>query len=350
MYGKSLLLISISLMSVSSCDVECDLPIPKSYHTLPALSPPKIDGLLTDKVWSSVAWSTPFGDIDSGDELDSTLLTRFKFTYDDEYFYIGAEILDPNAASKECEDKLNFKNSTFTIYIDPLRTNHNYKEIEITPFGKIRQIAWDKPPSDGGVPNEEWSLGPKAREAITIHSGYGTLATRSNNKKKSWTLEWAIPQDRLLTDCKKRGRFDFNRRPGTQFSRFGSRSSRKRTDVTQYKQTWSPQFSDDIQNPEWWGSVFLGDVDDKNQTDVTEVPRFVLSQLYRAQREYKHENGCYTKDITKLDIEGPKLGKCTDVPTIALGDDCQTYTARLVYQDVVGKIRQDRYLTFEHRN
>ncbi|ORX96994.1 CBD9-like protein [Basidiobolus meristosporus CBS 931.73] len=350
MLCQALYLISISVVFVSASNVKrCDLPLPKSYATLPAHKPPKIDGHLDDGIWDSIAWSSPFSDIKAGGEVASEYLARFKYTYDEEYFYVGAEIFDPNAVDDCSQDRFNFKNSTFRVYIDPLRTNHNYKELQITPFGNIKEIAWSKPPADGGVPNEKWSLGPKSHGTTVVNSGKGKLAIRNNTGRKSWTLEWAISQDALLTDYRKRGRFDFNRRPSTQFGVFGFRMSRRRnnnTPLEQYRHTWTPQYSEDIQNPEWWGSVFLGDEQERNQTDPTEVPRFVLSQVYRAQVAYKSKHGCYTNDISKLNIQGPPLGECSAIPTIHLGDD-RGYTAQLTYQGVVGKIRQDRYITFE---
>ena len=61
-------------------------------------TPPKIDGILNDKIWESVAIATDFNMFEPGNEgiINDNYQTEVKIAYDDNAVYIAAAMFDPN--------------------------------------------------------------------------------------------------------------------------------------------------------------------------------------------------------------------------------------------------------------
>ena len=61
-------------------------------------TPPKIDGILNDKIWESVAIATDFNMFEPGNEgiISNNYQTEVKIAYDDYAVYIAASMFDPN--------------------------------------------------------------------------------------------------------------------------------------------------------------------------------------------------------------------------------------------------------------
>ena len=69
---------------------------PLSYVCKRAAGPVKIDGKLDDAAWRAAAWTAEFVDIEGDRKPKPRFRTRAKMTWDDTYFYVGAEMEEPH--------------------------------------------------------------------------------------------------------------------------------------------------------------------------------------------------------------------------------------------------------------
>ena len=71
----------------------CQTPL--HYTCNRAASPIHIDGILDDAAWQDAAWTTDFVDIQGADRTAPRFRTRVKMLWDDQYFYVAAELEEP---------------------------------------------------------------------------------------------------------------------------------------------------------------------------------------------------------------------------------------------------------------
>ena len=70
---------------------------PKRYTCVRASAPVRIDGTLDDAAWRRAAWTDWFVDIESPAKPEPRFRTRAKMLWDDDYFYVAAELQEPVA-------------------------------------------------------------------------------------------------------------------------------------------------------------------------------------------------------------------------------------------------------------
>ena len=73
---------------------------PRSYVCHRAPSPLAIDGKLDEPAWASASWSDPFVDIEGDRRPRPRFRTRMKMAWDDEYFYVAAELEEPTSGAR----------------------------------------------------------------------------------------------------------------------------------------------------------------------------------------------------------------------------------------------------------
>jgi len=113
---------------------------PKGYVCYRATTPVKIDGRLDKPVWQAAPWSDSFVDIEGDAKPRPRFRTRVKMLWDDNYFYIGAELEEPHVWATLTEhDSVIFNDNDFEVFIDPNGDNHEYYEFEINALG----TGWD---------------------------------------------------------------------------------------------------------------------------------------------------------------------------------------------------------------
>src|SRR5215471_10721375 len=84
---------------VAGAPVQRALPLyipPKGYVCYRAKALIAIDGRLDKPAWSDVPWTDAFVDIEGDAKPLPRLRTRVKMLWDDQYFYIGAELEEPH--------------------------------------------------------------------------------------------------------------------------------------------------------------------------------------------------------------------------------------------------------------
>ena len=68
----------------------CQTPLHYTCHR--AQSPIHVDGILDDAAWQDAAWTNDFVDIQGADHAAPRFRTRVKMMWDDQYFYVAAEL------------------------------------------------------------------------------------------------------------------------------------------------------------------------------------------------------------------------------------------------------------------
>src|SRR5439155_2435994 len=145
---------------------------PLGYVCSRAASPLKIDGRLDDEAWRDAPWTADFVDIEGDARPRPRLRTRAKMLWDDEYFYVGAELEEPQLwATLTKHDSVIFRDHDFEVFIDPNGDSHEYYELEINALGTTWDLLLPRPYKDGGRPIDIWEI-PGLKSAVSL---YGSL-------------------------------------------------------------------------------------------------------------------------------------------------------------------------------
>ena len=95
---------------------------PRYYVCYQTTVPIVIDGKLTEDSWRNAAWTEDFVDIQGvrPRPRQEILSTHAKMLWDDEYFYVGAELEEPHVwGTLTQHDSVIFQDNDFEIFIDP---------------------------------------------------------------------------------------------------------------------------------------------------------------------------------------------------------------------------------------
>src|SRR5439155_1081187 len=93
---------------------------PRSYVCYRARGVIQVDGKLNEGSWREVPWTDLFVDIEGAAKPKPPLRTRAKMLWDDDYFYVAAELEEPNVwGTLTNRDSVIFQDNDFEIFIDP---------------------------------------------------------------------------------------------------------------------------------------------------------------------------------------------------------------------------------------
>jgi hypothetical protein len=164
-------------------------PAPAHYTCRRAASPIRIDGRLDDPAWAAAPWTTEFVDIEGGKRAKPRFRTRAKMLWDDDYFYIAAELEEPDVRATLTEhDSVIFHDNDFEVFLNPSGDGLNYFEFEINALNTGWDLFLPKPYNQGGKADNSWEI-PGLRTAVAID---GTL-NKSDDRDRGWTVEIAFP-------------------------------------------------------------------------------------------------------------------------------------------------------------
>ena len=283
------------------------LPHPKGYVCYRTDEPLSLNGRLDDAPWRLAPWTDDFIDIRGDAGPKPRFRTRAKMLWDDEYFYVGAEMEEPHVWGTLTEhDSVIFQDNDFEVFIDPDGDNHDYYEFEINALNTGWDLLLKKPYRDGGPALNEWEI-PGLKTAAHID---GTLNDPSDTDR-GWTVEIAFPWAVLG---------EYARRPSpphdgdqwrVNFSRVEWETDivgggyRKRPGLPEDNWVWSPQGVIDMHRPERWGFVQFsatpaGTGEVPFRPDPAQRVRTLLMAIYYAQREYQAENGAWAERLESL--------------------------------------------------
>ena len=109
--------------------------------------------------------------------------------WDDEYFYIAAEMEEPHVwGTLTKHDSVIFHDNDFEVFIDPNGDTLEYYEFEINALNTGWDLILDKPYRHGGRASNAWEI-PGLRTAVHVD---GTLNDPSDTDR-GWSVELSFP-------------------------------------------------------------------------------------------------------------------------------------------------------------
>jgi hypothetical protein len=291
--------------------------VPPQYICYRALQPLTIDGRLDETAWKNAPWTELFVDIEGGLKPKPRFKTRAKMLWDDDYFYVGTELEEPDIwATLTKRDSIIFYDNDFEVFIDPNGSTHLYYELEINALGTEWDLLLVKPYRDGGPAVHAWDI----RGLKTKVYCDGTL-NQPGDKDKGWAVEIAFPWD-VLKECAP------DKKPpqaGDQwrvnFSRVEYRVEVKDDRSTKLKDpatgkplrednwVWAPTGLINIHYPELWGYVQFsgrpaGEGNDVFHLRPEEAAKWALRQVYYNEKTYFLNHDKYSGSLAELGIGG----------------------------------------------
>lgn len=219
-------------------------------------SPLRIDGRIDDPAWRKAAWTTSFVDIEGDAKPRPRYRTRAKMLWDDEFFYVAAELAEPHVwATLTAHDSVIFRDNDFEVFLNPTGDGLNYFEFEINALNTGWDLFLAKPYKRGGKADNSWEI-PGLQTAVQVR---GTLNDPSDSDQ-GWTIEMAFPWA-AFTARAKVARPSAGDAWRVNFSRVEWRVEvvdgryRKLPGLKEDNWVWSPQGIVDMHVPEHWGHV-----------------------------------------------------------------------------------------------
>lgn len=293
---------------------------PRQYVCQRALKPPAIDGRLDDGVWRRAAWTEAFVDIEGPLKPAPRWRTRVKMAWDDAYFYVAAELEEPDVwARQTTRDSVIFQDNDFEIFIDPDGSTSPYYEFEMNALGTVWDLLLLRPYREGGrVAVNGWDIhGLKRGVAVQ-----GTL-NHPGDRDRGWTLEVALPWAALTEVAGRQGaprpgerwRVNFSRvewRTRVADGRYEKQKGPDGKPLPEDNWVWSPQGLVDMHYPEMWGFVQFsaapaGTAEQPADLQPGDHARWALRRIYYAQRNRRAASGTYSATLKDLGLEDLKL-------------------------------------------
>jgi hypothetical protein len=149
----------------------------------------EIDGRLDEPVWRAAPWTDDFVDIEGDLKPPPRFRTRAKMLWDDQFFYIAAELDEPHVwGTLTKRESVIFHDNDFEFFIDPDGDTHNYGEFEINALNTGWDLRLTKPYRHGGQADDGWDI---AGLKTAVHVN-GTL-NDPRDTDVGWTIELAVP-------------------------------------------------------------------------------------------------------------------------------------------------------------
>jgi hypothetical protein len=296
-----------------TADLEALPFAPRHYVCYRAPSRLNIDGRLDEPVWAAAAWSDGFVDIEGDSRPRPRFRTRVKMAWDDEYFYVAADIEEPDVWATLTErDSVIFHDNDFEVFIDPDGDTHAYYELEVNALGTPWDLMLLKPYRDGGPAIHGWDIAG-LRIGVDVR---GTI-NRPADRDEGWTVEMAMPWKILREAAPDHRPPKGGDRWRVNFSRVqwdvdvvGGRSIKRlkpgtKDPLPEHNWVWSPQGAVNMHMPERWGYVQFSNVTAGSGTepfvdDPNERVKWALRRLYYRQRLGRDANGGYAATLDAL--------------------------------------------------
>ena len=276
----------------------------------------QIDGRLDDEAWQDASWSDRFVDIEGARKPAPALSTRVKMLWDDQFFYLAAELIEPHLwATLTAHDSVIFQDNDFEVFIDPNGDNHEYYEFEINALGTGWDLFLPRPYKDGGKALDAWEI-PGLRSAVHLD---GTL-NDPRDTDRSWSVELAFPWNVLAETARRPSPPRDGDQWRVNFSRVqwmldrSSGAYKKVAGVAEHNWVWSPQHVIDMHRPESWGYVQFSTGQPGAATfrpDSSHGARHWLHQVYYAQQTYRKVHQRFASGLDELKVPSasdPVLG------------------------------------------
>jgi hypothetical protein len=280
---------------------------PRGYVCYRATSPIKIDGRLDEAAWSAAPWTEDFVDIEGDKKPRPRFRTRVRMLWDDDYFYVAAELEEPHVWATLTEhDSVIFRDNDFEVFIDPNGASHEYYEFEINALNTGWDLFLTKPYKDGGSALHSWEI-PGLKKAVHVE---GTL-NDPRDRDKGWTIELAFPW-KVLGEAAHR---PAPPRDGDQWRVNFSRVEwqidiidgkyRKIPNTREDNWVWSPQGVVNMHRPESWGYVQFSSAKPGQaafHADPAGYAKHLLHRVYYAQRAFGAKEHRWARSLEELGL------------------------------------------------
>jgi hypothetical protein len=293
---------------------------PPSYVCYRAPQPLAVDGKLDEPAWRKAPWTGLFVDIEGSLKSKPRFKTRAKMLWDNEYFYIGAELEEPDVwATLTKRDSIIFHDNDFEVFIDPSGSTHLYYELEMNAFGTEWDLLLVKPYRDGGPAVHAWDI-----QGIKTKIFADGTVNQPGEKDMGWSVEIAMPWE-VLRECapeKKppsagdQWRVNFSRveyrvevKEG-RYSKVADPATGK--PLPEDNWVWAPTGLINIHYPEMWGFVQFSDRAVGEGKDAfifrpEEAAKWSLRQVYYKQKTHFLKHGNYDDNIADLGLREMKV-------------------------------------------
>jgi len=162
---------------------------PERYACHRASGLVRIDGRLDEAQWAKASWTPWFVDIQGSAMPPPRYRTRARMLWDDEYFYVAAELEEPDVWATLTEhDSVIFHDNDFEVFLNPSGDGKNYFEFEINALNTGWDLFLPKPYREGGKADNSWEI-PGLRTAVHVD---GTL-NDPRDRDRGWTVVMAFP-------------------------------------------------------------------------------------------------------------------------------------------------------------
>ena len=318
------------VMSIVYAQEKYPIKHPKSYVAYRAEGL-KIDGKLNEEAWEAAAWTDDFVDIEGDAKPRPQYQTRVKMLWDDNCFYIAAEMEEPHIwGTLTKRDEVIFYDNDFEVFIDPQGDNHGYYEFEINALNTVWDLLLIKPYRDGGPAIDHWDI----NGLLTGVEIFGTL-NNPNDIDEKWTVEIAFPWNALEEWANHNGiphngeqwrinfsrvEWDINLTPKGYEKKKGANGK----PLPEKNWVWSQQGAIAMHQPETWGYVQFSSQSVLDGQGVSFLKdedfdlKMALMEVYLQQKAYHKKYGKFASKVNGLnlsDYNEKKYGKLITLQT-----------------------------------
>ena len=288
---------------------------PRGYVCRHTPTPVTIDGRLEDSAWKSASWTDYFVDIEGAARPRPRFRTRAKMLWDDRYFYVAAEMVEPHVwGTLTNHDAVIFHDPDFEVFIDPDGDGHDYYEFEMNALNTGWDLLLKKPYKNGGPALNEWEI-PGLKTAVSIK---GTLNDPAD-RDRGWSIEIAFPWKVLREFANRPAPPNEGDQWRVNFSRVEwlvdivDGKYRKVPGKKEDNWVWSPQGIVDMHRPEKWGYVqFTRRASSRVKLlpDEAAAARTLLQEICYAQQDFLKKNKRWAATFEELGWRSSsRLGK-----------------------------------------
>jgi hypothetical protein len=305
---------------IAAPDFEATPFAPRRYVAYRAPARLAVDGKLDEPSWAAAPWSDAFIDIEGDSRPRPPFRTRAKMLWDDEYFYVAAEMEEPDLwGTLTARDSVIFHDNDFEVFIDPDGDTHAYYELEVNALGTPWDLMLIKPYRDGGPAINGWDIAGM-KVGLDVR---GTI-NRPGDRDDGWTVEIAMPWQ-ILREAAPEGkaprsgdrwRVNFSR-VQWQMNVTGGRYTKRlkpgsKDPLPENNWVWSPQGAINMHMPERWGFVQFSGLQAGGGTeafveDPNERVKWALRRLYYRQRAFRARTGGYATALDPLNFSDVRV-------------------------------------------
>ena len=300
--------------------------MPRGYVCYRTEQPIVIDGKLDDLSWRYAPWTDYFIDIEGDVKPRPRFRTQAKMLWDDDYFYVIADMQEPHVWGTLTEhDAIIYNDNDFEIFMDPNSDNCEYYEMEINALNTEWDLFLRHTDKEKYKEASDWEI-PGLRTAVFVD---GTINDHSDIDR-GWSVEFAIPWDVLGEYAHKPA----PPRDGDQWRVNFSRvewhheivdgAYRRVQGYREDNWVWSPQGVINMHCPEKWGYVQFSTGKPGTvvyRPDPTEPARKTLNGIYWSQQDYRKMYDRYAPSIDDLRVDFHWHKSIVAPPVIALTED-----------------------------